>query len=226
MRASAWACIGVVGLLVGAACGGAAFTASNGDAGATSGGDGGKSGSGSGSGSGSSGSGSSGSGGSSGSSGSSSGSSNGGTSDGGGSADAATIDGGTTCGTMPTRCGQMTCNGGGGQQGDVCCVNANGGTAGTFTCAACNCGCETQLECAKSADCAFPQVCCAEPAPCGNGNTHFVATCKDRTSCSSGSGKVLCNPNSAASPECGTASCSADPRDVGIPANAGYGICQ
>jgi hypothetical protein len=214
MRASAWACLGVVGLLLGAACGGAAFTASSNDGGTSRDGAGGSSGgSGSGGGSGSS-------------SGSSSGSASGGSLDGGAAADGAGIEGGPACGTTPTRCGSMTCNGTGGQQGDVCCINASGGVTPSFACAACSCGCETQLECARSAECPLAQVCCATAAPCGAGSTHFVAKCQDRASCTAASGKVLCNPGGVTSPECGVGTCSPDTSNVGIPADAGYGACK
>ncbi len=225
MRLLALLPIGVLAFvtsIVGAACGGSAFTAgtpSSIDGGASSS-SGGSSGGGSGSGSGSSSGSSSSSGGGSGG-GSSSGTANDsgtGSSDGGFTTDAA------GCAFPPTRCGSMTCNGMNGQQGDLCCVDP--AQSPIFGCASCECGCSTQLECAVGADCAGGKVCCIEQQSCGSGSTHWVSSCKALASCG---GKRLCNPNGNALVECAgsaNASCTTDTSSVGIPSGTGYGYCN
>jgi hypothetical protein len=212
-------------LIVAAACGGSPFSAIT-DAGS----DAASSGSGSGSSSGSGGSsGSSGGSSGGGSSGGSSGSSSGGGSGGDASSDGPTTGGdgavigdAATCTFPPTRCGGMTCNGSGSQQGSLCCVDLT--QTPMFGCASCSCGCTTQLECAVSADCGTGMVCCIKAEPCGAG-PHMVASCTAVGQCT---GQRLCNPGGNAVVECASAgtNCSPNTASVSIPANSGYGVCM
>jgi hypothetical protein len=113
-------------------------------------------------------------------------------------------------------CGGSTCSG----TTPVCCAGASP------TCAHQECGCETQLECASEKNCPITApFCCIDnrsDLTCSAG--HFISRCAP--ACLNGSNR-LCSPAAVAS--CGTGVCTTDPGDlsgVGLPANAGFGVCK
>jgi hypothetical protein len=129
---------------------------------------------------------------------------------------------GGACESLSTLCGSASCSGS--QLSPVCCA-ADTTQAPGFSCSGCNCGCETQLDCtAAGQGCSgFGDMCCFKEQPCGDGGTHWVASCQLLSNC----GPVLCDPGATGGNGiCPDAPCTADTASVGIPPNSGYGVCM
>jgi len=121
---------------------------------------------------------------------------------------------GTFCGAGPV------CTGTGGQQGTVCCVT--NGNPPSYACAGAECGCATQLDCSSDTDCTGSLRCCIanrNDVACTAG--HFVARCQ--ATCPTGE-RHMCTPGAPAGTCLGP--CSGDTTNVGLPAGAGFGVCN
>jgi hypothetical protein len=124
-------------------------------------------------------------------------------------------------GSPGTSCGPgLVCNGMGGQQGTICCVDDT--STPSYACAGSDCGCATQLACASDADCKGAVCCIDKKTDAGCGGGHFVSSC--RATCLTAT--HMCDPAQAASACLIPLTCSPDTSTVDLPAGAGFGICK
>lgn len=124
-------------------------------------------------------------------------------------------------GPAGTYCGPgLVCTGADMQQGTICCVA--GDNPPSYQCAGAECGCATQLACSSDAECGVGTHCCIDnrkDTACSNG--HWVARCQ--AVCL---GDQLCDPTGPGTQCLAMKACSPDASNVGLPANAGFGVCN
>lgn len=120
-----------------------------------------------------------------------------------------------------TYCGpNLVCTGSGMQQGTVCCVS--GDNPPSYECAGAQCGCATQLDCSSDAECGLGTHCCIDDrkdTACSTG--HWIARCQ--AVCLA---EQLCDPAGPPAQCLAMKSCTSDASNVGLPSNAGFGVCQ
>lgn len=153
-----------------------------------------------------------------------------GSSSGGGGDGGSRLDAGGDSNPPPTEAGEppgtycgpdLECSGTGMQQGKVCCVTD--GNPPAYACAGAECGCATQLDCARDDECGTAMRCCIfnrmdSSCPAG----HYVASCA--ADCVGGA--HLCVPGGGPAQCIATQACSPDTTSVGLPLQAGFGVCK